>query len=324
MNVWQGMNTTKRENSNLRPIIFSLEPAPPFELELTVWALRRRPDNEVDRWDGETYRRALPIADEVVEVAVTQTGRPRAPRLVVTVIGAERVPGVESSVSAALNRMLGLQACLSKFYSIAETDRRLWLLTQRFRGLKPPRFPTLFEALANGIACQQITLTLGIRILNGLAAAYGAAIKGSDLHAFPQPPVLARLEVEELRRLKLSRQKAIALTELSYAFVERGVDPEALSALDDEAALARLLQFRGVGRWTAEYALLRGLGRLHVFPGDDVGARNNLQRWLGLKKPLDYEGTQRLLAKWRPYAGFIYFHLLLDRLAEAGVLTSPR
>jgi DNA-3-methyladenine glycosylase II len=112
--------------------------------------------------------------------------------------------------------------------------------------------------------------------------------------------------------------------ELSHAIVERGLDLEALATLRDEEALAQLLRWKGVGRWTAEYVLLRGLGRLHVFPGDDVGARNNLQRWLGLKKPLDYEGTRRTLAKWKPYAGFIYFHLLLDGLADAGVLTSPR
>jgi DNA-3-methyladenine glycosylase II len=46
-----------------------------------------------------------------------------------------------------------------------------------------------------------------------------------------------------------------------------------------------------VGRWTAEYVLLRGLGRLAVFPGDDVGARNNLRRWLGQPVSLDYAGA---------------------------------
>jgi DNA-3-methyladenine glycosylase II len=71
---------------------------------------------------------------------------------------------------------------------------------------------------------------------------------------------------------------------------------------------------RGVGRWTAEYALLRGLGRLHVFPGDDVGARNNLQRWLGFLEPLDYEGVRRTLARWAPFQGLVYLHLLLNSL----------
>jgi hypothetical protein len=60
--------------------------------------------------------------------------------------------------------------------------------------------------------------------------------------------------------------------------------------------------------------------RTHVFPGDDVGGRNNLRRWLRLRKDLDYEGVRRTLAPWRHYGGLIYFHLLLDRLAEAGYL----
>jgi hypothetical protein len=75
-----------------------------------------------------------------------------------------------------------------------------------------------------------------------------------------------------------------------------------------------------VGRWTAEYVLLRGLGRTNIFPGDDVGARNNLQRWLHLAGPLDYAGVRRTLARWQRFGGLIYFHLLLDRLEEAGYL----
>jgi DNA-3-methyladenine glycosylase II len=66
--------------------------------------------------------------------------------------------------------------------------------------------------------------------------------------------------------------------------------------------------------------LLRGLGRTHIFPGDDVGARNNLQRWLHLAGPLDYGEVQRTLTRWQRYGGLIYLHLLVDRLAEAGYL----
>ena len=59
---------------------------------------------------------------------------------------------------------------------------------------------------------------------------------------------------------------------------------------------------------------MRGLGRLHVFPGDDVGARNNLQRWLGLLEPLDYHGVRRALAGWQPFQGLVYLHLLVRGL----------
>ena len=44
--------------------------------------------------------------------------------------------------------------------------------------VKPPRFPTLFECLVNAIACQQVTLTLGMRLLNQLAEACGPVVSG--------------------------------------------------------------------------------------------------------------------------------------------------
>jgi DNA-3-methyladenine glycosylase II len=82
------------------------------------------------------------------------------------------------------------------------------------------------------------------------------------------------------------------------------------------------MELKGVGRWTAEYVLLRGLGRLEIFPGDDIGARKNLAQFLRKKKPLDYDGVHRAVTGWQPYAGFIYFHLLLSRIRKAGWIAS--
>lgn len=78
-----GWSERKAERAALisRPLAFSLEPMPPFRLDLTAWALRRRPDNAVDRWDGRTYRRTAAMAGEPVEIAVTQVGPPEEPRL---------------------------------------------------------------------------------------------------------------------------------------------------------------------------------------------------------------------------------------------------
>jgi DNA-3-methyladenine glycosylase II len=81
---------------------------------------------------------------------------------------------------------------------------------------------------------------------------------------------------------------------------------------------------RGIGRWTAEYVLLRGLGRLHVFPGDDVGAHNKLRRLFDIDTALDYDAVRRLVGRWYPYAGVVYFHLLLDSLSGSDVVEPTR
>jgi DNA-3-methyladenine glycosylase II len=299
-----------------RDLSFTVHPIPPFRLDLTAWALRRRCNNEIDRWDGRTYARALAIGDRALDVEVTADGTSSRPVLHVHVPGA--LESAKPAVSAALERMLGLRLDLENFYRMAGADRALAPLVDRFRGVKPPRFPTVFEAVVNGIACQQLSLTVGIILLGRLARLCGLR-SASGAHAFPRPRDIAALRPAQLRAPGFNRNKTRALLELARA-VEAGLDLEALAELDNETVVDRLVALRGIGRWTAEYVLLRGLGRLTMFPGDDVGARTNLARWMKLRTPLDYERVRRLARRWQPYSGFLYFHLLLRALEGASEL----
>lgn len=301
-------------------VTFTVEPVPPFRLDLTVWVLRRRPDNVVDRWDGQAYRRALPLADGPVDVAVTQEGSVDAPCLRVVASGPGLTDAVVPTLRRTVERMLGTGVDLSGFARLAEDDPILAPLAERVRGAKPTRYPTVYEALVNAIACQQITLTFGLRILSCLAQECGLPIEHDGVvhYAFPRPEDVLTVSPDRLRELGFSRQKARALLELSERLADGSLDLEDLEHLPDDAALARLVALRGVGRWTAEYVLLRGLGRVHIFPGDDVGGRNNLRRWLGIDAALDYDGVQRALGAWRDFGGLLYFYLLLTRVAEAG------
>ncbi|MCX5890477.1 MAG: DNA-3-methyladenine glycosylase 2 family protein [Deltaproteobacteria bacterium] len=300
-----------------------LKPVPPFRLGLTVWVLRRRPHNLMDRWDGETYRRVLLIGDQPVEVSVSQTAPPEAPELLVEAEGAEPDPETSEILAAALTWKLGLDIDLTEFYGFAAPEPRLQALVQGLRGVKPPRFPNLFEALVNAIACQQLSLTVGIHLLNRLTQAFGVSFPGElgPAQAFPRPSDLAGLQPQDLRDLGFSYNKARTIIDLSQGLVA-GETPALrnLASLPDDDAVKTLTLLKGIGRWSAEYVLLRGLGRTHLFPGDDVGARRKLQDWLNLKEPLDYQGVRRVLADFHPYGGLIYFHFLLSQLAAEGHL----
>ncbi len=295
---------------------FSLNVVPPFRLDLTVWALRRRPENQMDRWERNAFRRVLVLNGKPAELVLTQTGSPSSPRVKATVMGVPLNSKLKLSVTEMLNRTLGLQTDLKGFYRFAADDAALAGLARRFRGLKQPRFPSLFEALLNGIACQQFSIASGIQMLNRFSEKFGLPLKraATEGRAFPRPEDIAALKPERLQNLGFNRQKARAIIELSRAIVGGQLDEAELAALDDDAALERLCGLHGVGRWTAQYVLLRGLGRLNIFPVDDVGARNTLQQWLGLKRRLDDRSTEMILSRWKPYAGFIYFHMLLYHL----------
>ena len=222
-------------------IIFSVDPVPPFRLDLTAWALRRRLHNELDHWDVATYWRVLVIRSQPVKVAVRQRGS----RLEVTVTGFRLGVSTQREVTVALGRLLGIEANLQPFYEFAAGDAKLNRLAQRFVGLKPPRFPTLFEALINGISYQQLSLTVGITVMNRLVAWYGIPF-AADGHAFafPGPGDLAGEDLVELRALGYSRQKGRALSEMSEAITAGVIDLAPIESLCDDAALERLLQFR--------------------------------------------------------------------------------
>jgi DNA-3-methyladenine glycosylase II len=240
------------------------------------------------------------------------------PRLRVLLVGRAIDERVELRARCALDRLLGLSVDLTPFTAMAKRDPLLGPLALRLRGLKPPRFASVFEALVNGVACQQLSLDVGIHLLNRLTAAHGRPVSGDPdgPRAFPDPDRLAGVPAEELKRHGFSLSKARTIVETAGAIVAGELDLESLDQLDDRAVIDRLTRLRGIGRWTAEYVLLRGLGRRHVFPGDDVGAHNKLRRFFDIDGPLHYDGVKRLAARWRPYAGMVYFHLLLDSLSE--------
>jgi DNA-3-methyladenine glycosylase II len=265
----------------------------------------------------------LTLKGAPLEVAITQIGPPKKPELEVALSGPRSLGHrQQEEVAKLLRLMLGLELDLARFYEVAHADSLLAELADRFVGFRPPRFPTLFETLVNAISCQQITLTLGITLLNRLAVNWGPALSGADGQAwgFIRPQDVARVAPESLKATGLSRQKASALSKLANLLLDEPDRLRRLSALSDEAARTDLLQLKGVGRWSAEYTLLRGLGRLHIFPADDIAGRKKLFSWVKLPEQSDYQAINRLLERWAPYQGLIYLHLILASFSEKGWL----
>src|SRR5260370_23710591 len=124
------------------------------------------------------------------------------------------------------------------------------------------------------------------------------------MHSCAEAEYIARAEIEYLRALGLSRNKArylIGLAQLAANSESR--DFAAIESLDDAAAAAALSEYAGVGRWTAEYVMLRGFGRLNFFPGGDVGGRNRLPEWLGIRREIDFDAVDKLIRRWHPWGG---------------------
>ena len=150
-----------------------------------------------------------------------------------------------------------------------------------------------------------------------------AGSRGGAPPAFPEPSDVLGLSRSALQTLGFSQRKAETILELADAAAAGELELESFEHLDDAAVVEALVRRRGIGPWSADYVLLRGLGRLHVFPRGDSGALAGLRKFLiGTKLADDPDAALR---RWAPDAGLVYFHLLLHGLArQAGVLPRRR
>jgi DNA-3-methyladenine glycosylase II len=278
----------------------------PYRLDLTVSALRRMATNPVDVYtDDGRYLRALGHFAEPLIVSVSQS---RADALTVSVMG--KADDTEK-VLLVVRRMLGTERDLSDFQQHARAIHWLAPLEQRMRGLKPPRYPTLFEACANAIVFQQVSLQSASAIMRRLILALGTRVElnGVALTMFPSVEAFLGADDAVLRTAGLSGAKLATLRRTGEGIATGAISEAMLDARSSVDAGHLLREIKGIGAWTAAVILLRGLGRLDVFPGDDSSVAANLALVAGetmdIGPALETLGSQR---------GMLYFYLLLARL----------
>lgn len=284
----------------------------PYRLDLTVDALRRVPGNLVDVMtpDG-TYLRALNHAGAVNVVEVRQIG---ADALDVRMSGR----GARAQLQTVAT-MLGTEVDLHEWYE--RTKRFPWLerLAKELRGVKPPRYPDLWEALCHGIVFQQLSIAAAASIMQRFVERFSTPIQHGaiSLHPFPRPEIVGEAHAREFRSIGLSRMKVSYLRSAARAVLTGAIDPSHIERLSTAAAIAELRTVRGIGRWSAAVVLLRGFGRLDVFPPTDSGASRSI-KLLSSNPRIDEEDVLVTLDGVR---GMLYFHLLLGRLHGLHTLT---
>ena len=113
---------------------------------------------------------------------------------------------------------------------------------------------------------------------------------------------LVRLTVDQLRSVGLSPQKASYIADLARKVRDGTVDLRQIGRLSDDRIVEHLTQVKGIGRWTAQMFLIFSLGRLDVFPHDDLGVRTAIRNRYGLTDLPDKETALAIATPWRPYA----------------------
>lgn len=299
----------------------------PFHLEATVRVLQRRPENRVEVWEQDRYVRVLACADGLALVEVENHGTIDDPDVRVAIRSGSPSAAARGEIERTLRKVLGLDVDPEPLQRLAEAERALRPTALALRGMRPTRFAGWFEAFANVVPFQQLSLDAGLAIVRRLVERFGERLEhgGRRFHAFPTASAIAAAGPAALRECGLSARKAESLRHLARAIESNELSEEKISDMSTDDALRTLTDLPGIGPWSAGLVLLRGLGRLDVFPPGDVGAERRLAALMRLRSGAS---LGRVAERFGDSRGYLYFCGLGGSLLAQGLIhaapPSPR
>jgi DNA-3-methyladenine glycosylase II len=164
-----------------------------------------------------------------------------------------------------------------------------------------PNLPP-FVALSYSIASQQLSVKAADTIFNRFCDLFPP-------NRIPDPAKLMSIGPDTIRAVGFSRPKVGFLQDLAAQVVDGRLPLASLDALPDEDVMQALTAVKGIGRWTAEIYLMFRLGRLDIFPADDLGLVKAVQRVYGLRTRPSRERLMKIAEPWRPYRSVAAWYL---------------
>lgn len=160
--------------------------------------------------------------------------------------------------------------------------------------LAPEPLQSPFVALLRAIVYQQLSGKAAATIYGRVERLFG---RGK-----PRPDKLLAIAVTDLRAAGMSQAKVLAARDLAEKTLDGTVPTLAkLSAMTDDEIVERLVQVRGIGRWSAEMLLMFRLGRPDVLPVADLGVRRGYMLTYRKRKLPEPKALLKHGESWRPF-----------------------
>ncbi|MGH6872887.1 MAG: Ada metal-binding domain-containing protein [Rhizomicrobium sp.] len=283
--------------------VFLLQLPPGYRATEVLAYHARDPESVCEKSEGSRIWKGLATPDgpAVLEVSLEGEGawaRVHAPKKV----GRESL----AQLHAQALRMLGLNNEVAAFERRVTADPALSLFTRR-RGLRVPSIPTGFDGLAWAIIGQQINVKFATSLRREVIRLAGEPCAGGMI-AHPSPARLADLGTAALTGRRFSRAKADYLIGAAKEVAEGRLDVEGLPDGSAMAAEKKLKAVRGIGTWTARYAMLRA-GFADCAPAGDSALATVLQRLHKLDERPDQDETHTLMRDFAPHRSLATCHL---------------
>ena len=204
-------------------------------------------------------------------------------------------------IRSQLERILCLDTDGVGFREVAARDAVVARLSRRRPGVRPVLFPSPYEAAARAIIGHRLYVKQAAAVTTRVAAEHGARLDAGDrvMHAFPAPGRLAELPPVQ----GLSERKVEQLRALGAAAGRLGT--RRLRAMGCPEALADLQKLAGIGPFSAELILIRGVGDPDAFPQTELRLHKAMATAYGFGDAPTPDALERVAERWRPYRSWV-------------------
>ena len=276
--------------------------------EHTLWRFQAFGEDAANFFDGIIFRKVIHLNEDLTILSLKRNSHQ-------ILLGIDPVPKSESDLNQIIDiskYILGLNFPLQDFYEFTKSDPILSDLTKKFTGLRPTLTPNLFEALVTSITAQQINLRFAFSVRSRLVKAFGESIelKGQTYYAFPTPERLAMANPDFLKKLQLTTRKSEYIIGIAEEIATDKLNLAAFPGMSDDEISQTLLPMRGIGRWTVDWLLARGLGRGNAAPVGDLGVRKAIQRFYFNGEKKSEEELRKFASKWGEFSNLAIHYLL--------------
>lgn len=151
-------------------------------------------------------------------------------------------------------------------------------------GLIKPKV-SQYQSLIRAVIAQQVSTAAAGTISGRLEIKCAGTITAERVGA---------LSAKQLQSVGLTGAKVRTISELTAAALSGEINFRKFTHMSDEEIIQELVPLFGIGRWTVEMFLIFHLGRLDVWPVDDLAVRRGWDNLHGNSEPIKPKALQGL------------------------------
>jgi DNA-3-methyladenine glycosylase II len=278
-----------------------------FSFSQNLEFLKRSPKEILHRVDGDKVFKLLGIGEQHVLFSIHEDNG----ELKIEFLNLSPSKEIIKIVKAHVTEWFDLETDLAPFYRLARKDDLLKNLVRRFHGYRIIGQPDLFESLVWAVLGQQINLSFAYTLKQRFVEQFGKQIEwnGHIYYQFPSIDRVATLTHDDLLPLQFSRQKSNYTVLIAQAFQQGDVDKDSLRGLPLNEAKDRLMKIKGVGNWTANYALMKTFRYPDAFPLEDAGLHNAIKDQLGLTAKPSLGQVKKIFKAYKGWEAYATLYL---------------